>query len=103
MVGRFVHGHRISPTFLLTLLRLLQLFSFNGAGAVSFPCTHSSTDWERMRMALVLRIICAELDGPCPRSLRMQFVGEGAELLARGVQGWEHASILELSRKGGLG
>jgi len=54
-------------------------------------------------MALVLRIICAELDGPRLRSLRMQLMGEGAELLAHGIRGWEHAPILELPQNGGLG
>jgi secondary thiamine-phosphate synthase enzyme len=49
------------------------------------------------------RIIFAELDGPRPRSLRIQFMGEGAELLAQGVRGWDHAPILELPRNGGLG
>jgi hypothetical protein len=54
-------------------------------------------------MASVLVIICTELDGPRPRSLGVQFMGEGAELLACGVRGREHASILELPRNGGLG
>ncbi|MSQ47024.1 MAG: YjbQ family protein [Deltaproteobacteria bacterium] len=48
------------------------------------------------------RIVFAELDGPRPRSLRMQFMGEGVELLAHGIQGWEHTPTLELPRNGGL-
>jgi secondary thiamine-phosphate synthase enzyme len=57
----------------------------------------------RLVLGQFQRIIFAELDGPRPRSLRMQFMGEGAELPAHGVRGWEHAPILELPRNGGLG
>lgn len=57
----------------------------------------------RLVLGQFQRIIFAELDGPRPRSLRMQFMGEGAEVLARGVGGWEHAPILELPRNGELG
>ncbi len=54
-------------------------------------------------MALDQAIIRAELDGPRPRSLRMQLMGEGAELLVHGVQNWDPVPILELPRNGGLG
>lgn len=57
----------------------------------------------RLVLGQFQRIVFAELDGPRPRSLRMQFMGEGAELPAHRVRGWEHASILELPRNGGLG
>jgi secondary thiamine-phosphate synthase enzyme len=57
----------------------------------------------RLVLGQFQRIIFAELDGPRPRSLRMQFMGEGAELPVLGVRGWEHAPILELPRNGGLG
>ena len=56
----------------------------------------------RLVLGQFQRIVFAELDGPRPRSLRMQFMGEGAELLARGVRGWEHTPILELPRNGRL-
>ena len=49
------------------------------------------------------RIIFAELDGPRPRSLRMQFMGEGAAAHTRVIRGWEHVTNLELPRDGGLG
>ncbi len=54
-------------------------------------------------MALDQAIVRAELDGPRPRSLRMQLIGEGAELPVLGVQNWDPAPILELPRNGGLG
>ena len=57
----------------------------------------------RLVLGQFQRSVFAELDGPRPRSLRMQFMGEGAELPAHRVRGWEHASILELPRNGGLG
>jgi secondary thiamine-phosphate synthase enzyme len=57
----------------------------------------------RLVLGQFQRIIFAELDGPRPRSLRMQFMGEGAELPVLGVRGWDHAPILELPRNGGLG
>lgn len=57
----------------------------------------------RLVLGQFQRIIFAELDGPRLRSLRMQFMGEGAELLVHGIRGWEHAPILELPRNGGLG
>ena len=57
----------------------------------------------RLVLGQFQRIVFAELDGPRSRSLRMQFMGEGAELPAHRVRGWEHASILEIPRNGGLG
>ena len=56
----------------------------------------------RLVLGQFQRIIFAELDGPRLRSLRMQFMGEGAELLVHRVRGWGHAPILELPRNGGL-
>jgi secondary thiamine-phosphate synthase enzyme len=48
------------------------------------------------------RIIFAELDGPRPRSVRMQFMGEGAPRV-RGICAWGGNSGPELPRNGGLG
>lgn len=57
----------------------------------------------RLVLGQFQRIIFAELDGPRPRSLRMQFMGEGPASHTHAIRGWEHVTSLELSRTGGLG
>ena len=57
----------------------------------------------RLVLGQFQRIIFAELDGPRPRSLRMQFIGEGAASHTHVIRGWEHVTSLELPRNGGLG
>jgi secondary thiamine-phosphate synthase enzyme len=57
----------------------------------------------RLVLGQFQRIIFAELDGPRPRSLRMQFMGEGAAPHPHVIRGWEHVPSLELPRDGGLG
>jgi secondary thiamine-phosphate synthase enzyme len=57
----------------------------------------------RLVLGQFQRIIFAELDGPRLRSLRMQFMGEGAVSHPHVIRGWEHVTSLELSRNGGLG
>jgi secondary thiamine-phosphate synthase enzyme len=48
------------------------------------------------------RIIFAELDGPRPRSVRMQFMGEEAHPVT-GLHIWNDEGSLELPRNGGVG
>ena len=56
----------------------------------------------RLVLGQFQRIIFSELDGPRPRSLRMQFMGEGAEPQAKILRGWRNSHGIELPRNGGL-
>ena len=59
----------------------------------------------RLVLGQFQRIIFAELDGPRPRSLRMQFMGEGVGTHQQVLREWEtrnkHTRVLP--RNGGIG
>lgn len=55
----------------------------------------------RLVLGQFQRIIFAELDGPRPRSVRMQFMGEGV-VVTRQTQGWTNEGLLLAERAGRL-